>query len=113
MKEWNKKKQFIQWHQQHRKKPKKIKLVSLCYIFSGINLMVFDTFVLGIIFLWLAISIYTDTRKERYDEGAVLCGCFIHAIVTMLCAWYYSSWWLMVLYVIEVLIFIYAASSGT
>lgn len=33
--------------------------------------MVFDTFVLGIIFLWLAISIYTDTRKERYDEGAV------------------------------------------
>ncbi len=75
--------------------------------------MVFDTFVLGIIFLWLAISIYTDTRKERYDEGAVLYGCFIHAIVTMLCAWYYSSWWLMVLYVIEVLIFIYAASSGT
>lgn len=75
--------------------------------------MVFDTFVLGVVFLWLAISTYTDNRKERYDEGAVLCSCFIHAVVAMLCVWYYSAWWLMVLYVIEVLIFIYAASSGT
>ena len=45
--------------------------------------MVFDTFVLGVVFLWLAISTYADNRKERYDEG--LCFVVVLFMLLLLC----------------------------
>ena len=50
-----------------------------------------------------------ETEKKRYDDDAVFGSCFIHCIVTIVGAWYCSAWWIMALYIIEVLILIYVA----
>ena len=107
-------------YQYHRKRPKNVKIMTLCYAFLGVNAIVLTVFSenrknldIGIVFFMLSIVSYMETEKKRYDDDAVFGSCFIHCIVTIVGAWYYSAWWLMVLYVIEVLIFIYAASSGT
>lgn len=75
-----------------------------CFFFRGSK-----KFDIGIVFFMLSIVSYMETEKKRYDDDAVFGSCFIHCIVTIVGAWYCSAWWIMALYIIEVLILIYVA----
>lgn len=103
-------------YQYHRKRPKNVKIMTLCYAFLGVNAIVLTVFSenrknldIGIVFFMLSIVSYMETEKKRYDDDAVFGSCFIHCIVTIVGAWYCSAWWIMALYIIEVLILIYVA----
>lgn len=100
----------------HRKKPKNVRIISSCYVFLGANVTALIAFAgdrknldIGIAFFMLAIVSYMETEKKRYGDDAVFGSCLIHCVVTIAGAWYCSAWWIMALYIIEVLTLIHVA----
>lgn len=92
-------------------------LICLSYGFTGANFIISSiveinsnnvdckiSIMLGIIMLCMVPISYFDKRKEMRGKLNVIMCCIMHFALSMGISYTYLSWWIMILYIVEVMI---------
>lgn len=97
---------------------KNIPYICMSYGFTGANFIIsgicvdgsngsFDklSIMFGIVMLCMVPISFFDRRKEMCGKLSVIMGCIMHLVLSLGISCLYSSWWIMVLYAVEAVIY--------